>query len=139
MKKSFFIFAIASILILASSFDNYAAELPGDKHEQAKTTIEGKIVCIGCDLHHSEGANFQCSKYGHKGALKTSDGKIWSFVENDHAKKLINDKKLHGKAIKVTGKKIDKAMLIDVVSYEIDGKKMEWCEKCNNIGPKHSH
>ncbi len=47
---------------------------------------------------------------------------------------MINDKELHGKKVKVSGKTIEKAMLIDVQSYEVNGKKMEWCEKCNAMG-----
>jgi hypothetical protein len=97
------------------------------------TTVEGTVVCIGCDLHKSEVANFQCSKYGHVGAMKTSDGKIWSFVENDKALKLMNDKNLHGKTVKVTRQKIEKAMLIDVESYEFNGKNYEWCNKCDGM------
>ena len=137
MKKLFALFMIASLFVLSLSLVSYASDV---KSKAAKsTTIEGTVVCIGCDLHKSEGANFQCSKYGHIGAMKTSDGKIWSFVENDKTQKLMNNKNLHGKTVKVTGQKIEKAMLIDVHSYEVDGKNNEWCDKCDAIGPAHKH
>lgn len=137
MRKSFALFTLVSLFLFSLSLVSLASDSK-DKAEKL-STVEGTVVCIGCDLHKSDGANFQCSKYGHVGALKTSDGKIWSFIENDKAQKLMNDKNLHGKTVRITGHKIEKAILIDVQSFEVDGKKMEWCEKCNVMGAVHKH
>lgn len=130
--KQFSVYAITAVLAMVLAVAGFAGT-------KANQTLEGKLVCLGCTLKKNDGVQAQCSTYGHKGALQTSDGSLWSFVENDRSKKLINDTSLHGKSVKVTGTIIEKAKRIDVASYEVDGKKQMWCEKCKMMGPEHSH
>jgi len=125
-----------ALVALSVSF----AAIAGEKTKASTTqTVSGKLVCIGCSLNHSDGAQAQCNDYGHKGALQTSNGALWSFLENDRSQRLRTDKTLLGKEVKVTSHLIEKAKTIDVDSYEVNGKKMMWCEKCKSMGPAHSH
>lgn len=82
-------------------------------------TIKGKIICLGCTLKKEQGAKAQCSIYGHINGLRTADGKIWTFLENDNSTKLINDHDLAGKTVEIKGKKFEDANYIEIESYKI--------------------
>ncbi|MFQ6093800.1 MAG: heavy-metal-associated domain-containing protein [bacterium] len=108
--------------------------------EIAKATIAGKLICIGCTLKSTHGAQAQCSVYGHKGGLLTADGTLYTFVENDRSKELVNSTELHNKDLKVTGTAFPKANYIDVESYEVDGVEYEWCPRCKTMTKQpHTH
>ena len=103
----------------------------GDKPAvHKKTTLEGKLVCLGCDLKKSDGAHAACSIYGHKHALKTKDGKHINFLENDYSKDLINGEKYHNKGISVAGVYYDKANMLDVETFTVDDTMRGWCGHC---------
>ena len=96
------------------------------------------------DHSHVYKINLQSDVYGRTFALETYDGRIYYFVRNDRSKSLISNEDYIGKEVVIQGYKLKVQKMgfpsyVDVVSYEVDGKKMSWCEKCNSMGPKHSH
>lgn len=82
-------------------------------------TIKGKIICLGCTLKKEQGAGAQCSIYGHKNALLTADGKIWTILENDASTELINSHEYAGKEVEITGKEFTDAQVIEVESFKV--------------------
>lgn len=80
----------------------------------AEATVTGENFCLGCALKKDKGAAAQCSKYGHKHALKvtsaTVDGKehpemtgwVLHYLDTDNAQPLI--KEHHQETVKLTGK-----------------------------------
>jgi len=151
----FFVFTLAGAEVAFASLNNME-------------TIKGKIISIDdylkknntsnmdeskdfkhnhdnkVDHSHVYKINFQSDVYGRTFALETPDGRIYYFVRNDRSKNLISNEKYIGKEVVIQGYKLKVHKMglpsyIDVVSYEVDGKKMSWCEKCNGMGPKHSH
>lgn len=94
-------------------------------------TIKGKVICIGCELKHIYNASSNCKIYGHKHGIKTSVGKIYSFVENEKTNELINSVKYHGKNIEVTGKILENANFIDVKEFKVLEEKTGNPESCS--------
>lgn len=82
-------------------------------------TFQATVVCLGCTLKKEQGAKAQCSVYGHKNALKTADGKIWSILENDASTELLNNHEYAGKRVEIAGKKIPEAQVIQVDSFKV--------------------
>jgi hypothetical protein len=93
-------------------------------------TLDGKLVCLGCDLKKSGGARTDCKTYGHDHVLKTEDGRYISFLENQYSTDLIKGEKYHNKDIVVQGKFHANANLMDVESFKVDGQKKTWCNHC---------
>ena len=92
---------------------------PAASAQESLETINGEIICLGCTLKKEQGAKAQCSVYGHTNGLKTSDGKIWTFLENDSSTKLVNDHSLAGKKAEIKGKIYENANYIEVESYKV--------------------
>ncbi len=79
-----------------------------------EATVAGENFCLGCSLKSSKGAAAQCSKYGHRHALKvtsaTMDGKerpemtgwVLHYLDTDSAQAVI--KEHHNEIVKMTGK-----------------------------------
>jgi hypothetical protein len=79
-----------------------------------EATVSGENFCLGCSLKTSKGAAAQCSKYGHRHALKvtsaTMDGKerpemtgwVLHYLDTDSAQAVI--KEHHNETVKMTGK-----------------------------------
>ena len=151
----FFVFTLAGAGVAFASINNME-------------TIKGKIISIDhylkennksnmnestdfkhnhdkkADHSHVYKINFQSDDYGRTFALETYDGRIYYFVKNDRSSNLISNEAYIGKEVVIQGYKLKVHKMglpsyIDVVSYEVDGKKMSWCEKCNAMGPVHSH
>jgi hypothetical protein len=80
--------------------------------------IEGRIVCRECELKRDYGSDVMVVSQGH-GALETSDGKIWNFMESKVSGRLLNDDSLQGKVIRLRGKIYRRAGCVEVESYEI--------------------
>jgi len=118
---------MAALLVLAITA--YAVDDPVEQKDK-HASFEGKLVCLGCDLKKAEGARAACSIYGHDHVLKTKDSTYISFLENDYSKDLISGEKYHDKEIQVTGVYHDKANMLDVETFTVDGKKMGWCNHC---------
>ncbi len=81
-------------------------------------TMRGTLACLGCDLKKAHGASAQCSVYGHKHALKTSNGKYYTFLENARSEPLIKGEALHGKQVEVRGTVFPGSQVIEVTSYK---------------------
>jgi hypothetical protein len=118
----------------------------GEKQSRAKRNVEleGKAVCIGCDLKKSEGFHAQCKVYGHKHVLLDKEGRYYSFLENDRSMKLINGEGVHGKFIRVKGDLLPEAQYIDVKSYSVkdgNGKwlAISWCGMCSEMDMVEGH
>ncbi len=86
---------------------------------ESTATFKGEIVCLGCTLKKEQKAKAQCSVYGHINGLRTSDGEIWTFLENDNSTKLIHNHDLAGKTIEIKGKKYENAHYIEVESFTV--------------------
>ena len=99
--------------------------------KSTEVTISGKLVCQGCELKKADGARAACSVYGHRHAIKTADGKYINLLENQYSESLLKGEKYHNKDIVVSGRHFIEANLIDVKSYEVDGKKKSWCGHCD--------
>lgn len=81
-------------------------------------TLSGTLSCLGCDLKKAHGAGAQCSIYGHKHALKTGNGKYYTFLENAKAEPLIKGEEMHGKKVRVNGTLFPGTQVIEVKSYQ---------------------
>jgi len=113
-----------------------SAAIAGEEKAAAKAeemTSEGKLVCLGCDLKNAEGARAECSVYGHKHALKTSDGRYINLLENKYSADLMTKEKYAGKDIKVQGVYYANANQLDVKSFSVGGKNMSWCDHCKSM------
>ena len=82
-------------------------------------TLKAKVICLGCSLKKEQGANAQCSVYGHQHALKTEDGKIWTILENDISTELINSHEYAGKEIEIAGKIFGSTQIIEIESFKL--------------------
>jgi hypothetical protein len=91
-------------------------------------TVEGTLVCPSCELKKTEGADAACKIYGHRFALKTKDGRYINFLENKYSEDLIKGDKYHGQDIKVHGNYYANANLLEVKSFEVNGKNLTWCD-----------
>ncbi|MCK5125827.1 MAG: hypothetical protein KAR42_06195 [candidate division Zixibacteria bacterium] len=135
MKKAtllLVLFAILAISVPASAGDNdNTKQISASK--AGKTTFEGTLVCVGCDLKKNEGARAACKTTGCNHAIKTSDGKYINLLENQYSSDLIKGGDFHNKQIKVEGVYFAKANLLDVESYTIDGKQKNWCGHCSKM------
>jgi len=98
-----------------------------------QANFEGKLVCMGCDLKKAGGAGAACSAYGHKHAVKTADGRYINFLENKQSEDLISGEKYHNKHVKVQGVFYANANQLEVKTFEVDGKSINWCDHCKGM------
>ena len=89
------------------------------KEETKKLTLEGEIFCLPDELKKEFRANAQCEKYGHRNVLRTSEGNIYSFIENDKTSDLIKNEKYQNKTVRVIGTLFTEANIIDVISFDV--------------------
>lgn len=106
-----FSLAVGLMLLTANSAVSVA--------DEETTTIQGTVVCLGCTLKKTEGANAACKIYGHKHGLATKDGDLYSFLENKNSEEVINSDKYAMKEVVVTGKVFDNAHIIDLESISV--------------------
>lgn len=87
------------------------------------STIQGKLVCIGCSLMGGVGSNSQCGTYTtHNIGLRMGDGSLWHFVNNQTGHDIIfAHNLLDGKKATITGFMYPIAHMIEIVSINIDG------------------
>jgi len=95
--------------------------------------IEGQLVCLGCSLKKSEGAHAECSTYGHKHALKTTEGVYLTLLENKQSADLVKGEKYHNKLVSIHGVYHANANTLDVESFTVDGKTKSWCGGCKSM------
>ncbi len=122
---------LVAVLILSAGTLTAGTDQP--VHKEKHATFSGTLVCLGCDLKKTEGANAMCSAYGHTYALKTADGRYINFLENKFSEGLISGKKYRGKTIAVEGTFFADADMLDVETFTVDGKKMGWCNHCKSM------
>jgi hypothetical protein len=123
------------VLVILSALAVFvmAEEKEGHDHgtiTEAQKTIEGTLVCTGCSLKKYEGAQSQCSVYGHTHSLRTSDGKYINFLPNKFSDALMKGEKYHNQKVTVTGVYHASANMLDVQSYTVEGNKSTWCDGC---------
>lgn len=132
-------FGATMIPILAVALLSVSANAQEHPEHPAKTTkaatatvsdatVEGENFCLGCSLKKDKGAAAQCSKYGHRHALKvakaTIDGKehpemtgwVLHYLETDSAQPVI--KEHHQETVKLTGKVYADERTIEVAKLE---------------------
>ncbi len=140
MKK----FIILTVMVLAFASMSYAgcgscstpktqkASMTSAKTSGEHATLKGTLVCLGCSLK-KDGANSECSTFGHKHALKTEDGKFINFLENKFAADLIKGEKYSNKQVEVHGVYFANANSLDVENFSVDSKKKTWCGHCSSM------
>lgn len=128
------VFALSVFLIFSSV--SIAGEKPSEK-------ITGTLICLGCDLKKSHDAEADCMNFGHKHGLKTSDGKVFTFLENRKSNDLISGKMHSGKKVNIHGRilkgthiiEVDKVKLADTGGHDMSAV-CSMCEKkpcaCNH-------
>jgi len=132
------ILALVSVNVLADGYNDKMgkAEKMADKMTQKSAehvTLEGKIVCMSCDLKKTEGASAACSVYGHQHALKTTDGKYVNFLENKHSEDLFKGEKYQNKNMKIHGIHYANANMLEVETFQVGDKTMSWCGHCSKM------
>ncbi len=130
MSTKLFLIAAAALFLFAFS------AIAGEKG--IHKSFNGTLSCAGCDLKMSEGANSQCKVYGHTHSVKLENGKYISFLENDYSVDLLKGSDWHGKKIEVTGIYYADANLLDVESFNVDGKGYSWCKGHNEMDQCHT-
>jgi hypothetical protein len=106
-----------------------AQPAPGSaKAEAGEAVVTGKNFCLGCSLKKEWGAAAQCSKYGHRHALKvttaTADGKevpdmkgwVLHYLDTDNAQPYI--KEHHEETLTLQGKVYSGARVLEVGQQE---------------------
>ncbi len=87
--------------------------------QASPVTLKAKVICLGCALKKEQGAKAQCSIYGHKNALKTEDGRVWTILENDVSKELINSHEYAGKEVEIAGKVFANTQIIEIETFKL--------------------
>ena len=82
-------------------------------------TLSGTLACLGCDLKKAHGAAAQCKIYGHKHALKTSNGKYYTFLENGRSAPLIKGEEKHNKKVRVYGTLFPGSQVLEVSNFRV--------------------
>lgn len=131
MKR--FVLVGSMLLILCIGLTSFG--FSQGEETQSTEVIKGKVICLGCTLKKEQGAKADCSVYGHKHGLRTDDGKIWSFLENDNSADLIQNHDYNGSDVEITGRKLDNAQIIEVESFKIAPEEGEMAPEA----PTHMH
>lgn len=114
------------LLVVFGSTTSMRTALAGEMEQVAfrldeprELVLEGVIVCRECELFSLYGGPKERDLQGHQGALKTTGGKIWNFMESEKASVLIHDESLIGKHIRVRARVYRRAGCLEVEDYEI--------------------
>jgi hypothetical protein len=117
MKKGIL---LTALLVIAGAGYTLAQDHPEHPKKQpagarvVEATVVGENFCLGCSLKKEKGAAAQCSKYGHRHALKVTDataagkklpemkGWILHYLETDNAQAVI--KGHHNETLTLKGK-----------------------------------
>ena len=81
--------------------------------------LEATVLCRDCELLDRHGEPALCDRFGHRGALVTSDGRIWNIMEQDGSLDLVRDEAMLGRRVRVRGTLYRDAGTIAVDSYEV--------------------
>jgi hypothetical protein len=99
---------------VASLLERFAFQIDGPRTVE----LEGRVICRDCELKRVYGKDTIVASQGH-GALETSDGKIWNFMQNAVSAPLIEDKSLQGKLVRIRGTIYRRAGCVEVESYQV--------------------
>lgn len=81
--------------------------------------LEAIVLCRDCELHDRHGEAALCDRLGHRGALATSDGRLWNIMEQDSSSRLVHDEAMLGQRVRVVGTIYRDAGTIAVDRYEV--------------------
>jgi len=112
------VIAVALVFVAVAAYAQDAFKLRDLKDRKE---YPGQIVCIGCRLQNQDGgADAQCTLHSrHAQGLLAEDGTLWTFVDNTKGHKIITNRKLLGKQVKIVGWKFPKAQYIEVSRYHL--------------------
>jgi Putative zinc-finger len=102
---------------LASTIDRAVVGLDETRH----VTFEGTLLCRDCELEKRGHIRALCPTIGHHGALATSDGRLWSIVEQPASSSLIHNSDLLGARVRAHGRRFRGAGSFSVEKYEVLG------------------
>lgn len=128
------IIIVVSMVLGALTISNIEQAQAEGKH----STFKGRLVCLACTLKDEDGARAECRNFGHTHALRTSDGKFISFLENKYSEELFKGEKYRDKEISASGVYYPEGNMLDVQSYTIDNIAYTWCpnheimDNCNS-------
>ncbi|MFQ5956305.1 MAG: hypothetical protein ACE5KK_00865 [Candidatus Brocadiales bacterium] len=117
ISKLLIVFSLAAGLMLLATTSVVSVA------DEEATTIKGKVVCVGCTLKKTEGANSACSIYGCKHGLLTEDGELYSFLLNKKSEKVVTTGKYAKKDVEITGRVFENAHVIDLDEISVVKKK----------------
>lgn len=100
-----------------------------------RVEVQGTIVCIGCTLEKTAGAEAQCTLHAkHAQGFLDAEGKLWTFVDNAKGHIVMTNDKLRGKEVKVLGWKFPKGQYLEISKYQVkEGEKwiaFDYCKTC---------
>ena len=126
-----------ALLAVLGAFALLASGQDAAKKRELKDRVEiqGTVVCIGCALEKSAGADAQCTLHAkHAQGLLDSDGKLWTFVDNAKGHIVMTNDKLRGKQVKVLGWKYPAGQYLEVFKYQVkEGESWvayDYCKTC---------
>lgn len=109
----------------------------GKKRElKDRVEVEGTIVCIGCTLEKTAGADAQCTLHAkHAQGLLGKDGLLYTLLDNAKGHIVMTNDKLRGKDVKLIGWKFPKSQVIEVSKYQLkEGEKWVLWDYCKTCG-----
>lgn len=114
------------LLVVFGSTTSMRTALAGEMEQAAfrldeprELVLEGVIVCRECELFSLYGGPKERDLQGHQGALKTTGGKIWNFMEGEKASALIHDESLIGERVRVQARSYRRAGCLEVLAYQV--------------------
>ncbi len=131
MKRSILFASLLGIAIAGYALAQDHPEHPTKKTAQLEVidaTVVGENICVGCSIEKEKGAAAQCSKYGHRHALKvttaTTAGKeipemkgwVLHYLETDNGQPMI--KEHHGEVLTLKGKIYSEERVFEVLTVE---------------------
>jgi len=117
--------ALASLLVIFIGLPAYFSVIrkaqplsAGVVPREEKATVEGTLICINCTLLQ------QAGEEGHHDAthlvgLRTSDGTIWSFLDDGEGRKLLHALGDLDKNVIIQGHLFRQANYIQVASFHL--------------------
>ena len=113
---------LASLLTVGAMQDK-TQEKPEKRKMKDRKWVEGKIVCIGCQLEKERGVNSQCTLHAkHAQGFLDKDGRIWTLVDNARGHGVIANAKLRGKNIRLFGWQFKKHQYLELWKYALKQK-----------------
>lgn len=99
-----------------------------------EVTLRGKIICSHEELKRLYGADVDCRVDGHRGALRTADGSVYTMLPNVKSYVLILEPKIFGREVEIKGRLFPKSMIVEVFTHKVFDEKGKaftafyWCD-----------